>query len=221
MLQYVKQSADGSIHTCPNIQICQQGSAVHPVHSTHAGVGDSQEPASVAHPHRQAGHGALSPTAAARSPGGPLPSQPPPLVAAAHRVSWTASCWSCGSGLPASWATRRRRGWARGRHSPWPCAATARAARWGSACPASAAHAGPPRTRTAPWRCGRAASAGPCAEPQAGCSPLRRGSGPSTATGHPRPRPLRRGPCTPTSRPPSPQGSTSPQGVPPTLPTPS
>lgn len=94
-----------------------------------------------------------------KQPGRGSRTQPLPLVAGAHRVSWTASCWSCGSDWPASWATRRR-GWARGR-SPWPCAAIAQAARSGSACPASAAHAGPPRTGTAPWSCGRAASAGP------------------------------------------------------------
>lgn len=74
---------------------------------------------------------------------------------AAHRGSWTASCCHCRSGWPASWATCWRRGW--GRRSPWPCAATARAGRWGSACPASAARAGPPRTRSAPWRCGQPA----------------------------------------------------------------
>lgn len=94
-----------------------------------------------------------------KQPGRGSRTQPPPLVAGAHRVSWTASCWSCGSDWPASWATRRR-DWARGR-SPWPCAAIAQAARSGSACPASAARAGPPRTGTAPWFCGRAASAGP------------------------------------------------------------
>lgn len=100
--------------------------------------------------------------------GGPAqprsPSHPaPPLGASAYRESWTASCCRCTSGWPASWATCWRRGWGRGpgRRSPWPCAATARAGRWGSACPASAARAGPPRTRSAPWRCGRpAGSAG-------------------------------------------------------------
>lgn len=151
-----------------------------------------------------------APRLQASSPGKAPPIQPMPLVAVAHRVSWMASCWSCGSDWPASWATRRRRGWARGRRFPWPCAATARVAHSGSACPTSAARAGPPQTRTAPWHCGRTASAGPRAGTPVGLQPSSAG---------PPLRPLLKTLSTPEHPSPqaAPQAPPPPQDTPPTL----